>query len=597
VLKIFLWRRNIFSTRLEIHSPGESGRGQQFGMSRSREGEGDVMRALPKKVLWLAVLMISAVPLAIGATITGTVKGPDGAPFEGAFVEARNTATNISTDVLSHADGRYTVPSLPAGDYQLTIRAVGYKAAPRSETLQTADQRANADFALEKGTVTWSDLSVWQGQVLFPKGPGKNMLFGRDGTAGGTCFACHNFQSRMATRRLDHQGWLSIVNFMLDDVNPYFNLRPFTNQERNLVASYLTQVFGPDSDLPRSPAELPGYKATVRKFSNQAMNIVYVVYSMPDPNWLPFQMYPPSAEGFSGDGNIWVGDYGNANRVDRINPVTGEAQVYRVSCPHPAGIHAIEVGPDGDAWFAEQGCNRVGRVDPRTGKVTEFQDKYPPGKEWTLLGGSKHDAHPMLVDGKLYVFSSGTPGTRLDPATGKFTRIPGIPTAYDVYQDKVNGNVWFTNVDVNSTLNEVDPKTLKVIMKFAPPTERANFRSHRIGVASNGDVWVTCYGNRVCRIDPTTKAFKKYTPLGPNQSDYAIGIDTAGGVWYSLSALDEVQRLDPKTGHIVEYPFPYQEITMRRFWPAPKGRMWWASPGNGTVGYFYLAGDNTSAAK
>ena len=63
-----------------------------------------------------------------------------------------------------------------------------------------------------------------------------------------------------------------------------------------------------------------------------------------------------------------------------------------------------------------------------------------------------------------------------------------------------------------------------------------------------------------------------------------------------MSDLDELQRLDPETGKIVEYPFPYQEITMRRFW-LYQGHMWWASPANGVVGYFYLAQNSHAATE
>ena len=45
-----------------------------------------------------------------GATITGTVKGADGAPFQGAFVEAQNTKTKITVIVLSDSQGRYPFP-------------------------------------------------------------------------------------------------------------------------------------------------------------------------------------------------------------------------------------------------------------------------------------------------------------------------------------------------------------------------------------------------------------------------------------------------------------------------------------------------------
>jgi hypothetical protein len=50
------------------------------------------------------------------AAITGNVKGTDGAPFQGAFVEAQNTKTRITTIVLSDSHGRYRIEKLPAGE-------------------------------------------------------------------------------------------------------------------------------------------------------------------------------------------------------------------------------------------------------------------------------------------------------------------------------------------------------------------------------------------------------------------------------------------------------------------------------------------------
>ena len=425
------------------------------------------MGALTKKAGWLFVLFFIALSFAKGATVSGTVKGPNGMPFQGAFVEARNTSTKIITAVLSHEDGSYEVPDLPPGEYQLSIRAVGYKATPQTGITLTSNQQAEKDFALEKGTVSWSDLSVWQGKELLPNGPGKELIFGKQEQSGGPCFACHDFQSRMAPRRLDKTGWLDLVNFMRHDAVPYFigpnGAFPFTDQMADQAATYLTQVFGQDSTLPKSPADFPAYQDTLRSYSNDAMNIVYVVYPMPNKYWLPFQVYPPT------DGSIWVADYGNANQLQRVNPETGKAKTYAVPCTHASGTHAVEVGPDGFAWFAEQGCNRVGKIDPHTGKVTEYDAGYPAGKEWGLQGGSKHDSHPMLVDGKLYVFSSGGPATRLDPATGKFTPIQGIQESYDVIEDKVSGNLWFTDISTNGTLREVDPRTLKVDIELRSP--------------------------------------------------------------------------------------------------------------------------------
>src|SRR5258705_8171794 len=91
---------------------------------------GSAMRSLaPLGVLGLVVIASSC---ADAATITGTVSGPDGAPFRGAFVQARHAALKMTVSVLSDSQGRYVVENLPAGDYSLAIRAIGYDADPKS---------------------------------------------------------------------------------------------------------------------------------------------------------------------------------------------------------------------------------------------------------------------------------------------------------------------------------------------------------------------------------------------------------------------------------------------------------------------------------
>ena len=100
-------------------------------------------------VLMCAIVLLGSVTHS--ATITGTVKGPDGAPFQGAFVEAQNTKTKITVIVLSDSQGHYRIEKLPAGEYRVQIRAVGYRTEPRTGVNLTADQNASFDFALQKG--------------------------------------------------------------------------------------------------------------------------------------------------------------------------------------------------------------------------------------------------------------------------------------------------------------------------------------------------------------------------------------------------------------------------------------------------------------
>src|SRR5215218_5746895 len=128
--------------------------------------------------------VILAASAADAATITGTVKGPDGAPFRAAFVQARNAKMKMTVSVLSDNQGRYRADNLPAGDYRLQIVAPGFRADSKSGVTLTADQSLTQDFALAKSSVRWSDISLYQGQKLLPEGEGKDLLFRH-------CFACH----------------------------------------------------------------------------------------------------------------------------------------------------------------------------------------------------------------------------------------------------------------------------------------------------------------------------------------------------------------------------------------------------------------------
>jgi len=69
---------------------------------------------------------------------------------------------------------------------------------------------------------------------------------------------------------------------------------------------------------------------------------------------------------------------------------------------------------------------------------------------------------------------------------------------------------------------------------------------------------------------------------------YALGIDRDHKVWYSSEWMDVIGRLDPDTGEVTEFPIPHAENSMRDFFLDAQGRMWFGSPANDRVGYFYV---------
>ena len=507
-----------------------------------------------------------------GATVTGTVKGPDSAPFQGAFVEAQNTKSKITVIVLSDRRGRYTIENLPAGEYRGQISATGYRADPRAGVKLTADQRSSFDFALQSAPVRWNEIHFYQAAALWPPAKGKDLIFDH-------CSICHQFQSRMASVTRDADGWRDRVEYMRTAM--HFSLAHLTDQEADDIASYITSLFGPDSVLPKSPADMPAYKDTVRTFSSDAMNIVYVEYDMPGPSRMPFSAAPDK------DGNLWIPNFGVANKITRLDPKTGQMTDFPSPTIGTAAIHSAVPAPDGSVWITEQAVNKLGKWDPATQKITEYQDQYRAGQNGVGIGGSKHT---LRFDTIGRVWASGSPLTMFDPETEKYTRFEEIVNAYDVKPDK-NGDVWFTAQNANK-IGRVDGKTLK-ITEWTMPT--VNSYPRRMEIGSDGIIWIGEFNaGKMARFDPKTQTFKEYQLPGPDPTPYGMGIDADGYIWYDSHRQDTMGRVDPKTGTVTEYPFPHNELALREFFLDAQGRMWYGSNPNNKVGYFYLAGKNGS---
>ena len=512
-----------------------------------------------------------------GATVSGTVKGPDGAPVQGAFIQAQNTKTKMTFIVLSDSQGHYRAENLPAGDYRVQIKATGLRGDPKSGVSLTADQNASLDFALQTGPVRWNELSIYQAKKLWPEEKAKQTIFT-------DCFICHGFQTRMASVRRDADGWADRVQFMRDAMHFSLGYR-INDQDAAEIAAYLNKLYGSDSTFAKSPTELPGYKETVRPFTSDAMNIAYVEYDMPGPSRMPFSAAPAK------DGSVWIPNFGIGNKITRLNPNTGEMQDFPVPNEGTAAVHSAVAAPDGSVWLTEQASDKLGRWDPNTQKITEYQDAYAPGKEGREDGGSRHT---VRIDSKGMVWSSGYPFTRFDPETKKFNDFPEAAHTYSLDFDK-DDNVWFTNPGTGQ-IGKIDSKTLKVT-QWMPPT--LNSYERRIAVDTDGTVWFGEFQKgKIGRFDPKTETFKEYDVPGRVDSfPYAIGIGTDHSVWYSSYYLDVIGRLDPKTGKIVEYPFPHSENTIREFFRDSEGRMWYGSPSNNKVGYFYLTGAVAAAGR
>jgi virginiamycin B lyase len=559
----------------------------------------------------LLCLLTSVACAAYGGEISGTVKGPDGAVFKGAFVGAKQSTTKIMVNVLSDRNGVYRIENLAPGEYEVTVAAPGYKSAAHPVKVD-GSQAVSLDIALQKDIVHWSDLSIHQGQVLLPDGPGKGVLFTR-------CMTCHGLQTKISATRRNEEGWQNCVALMRDRANGVGDLR-ITETDGATVAKYLSQVFGPDSDLPRSPSDMPAYSTVKHKeFSDEAMKITYVLYNLPGPSRIPWVAYPHS------DDTVWLPYSWTADQIAKLDPQTGKVLEY----PVPKGtrkalhVHAVLQAPDGMVWFSEDSACKLGKFDPTSQKFTIYQPPFcSPKDEDAQTGRGMHSIglgsmNSIRIDPAGMIWGGGSLLLRFDPKTEKFTEFPEIRTPYGIELDP-QGNIWFAEFPQEGKIGKMDTKTLK-ITKWTPPTtdrlaEQNKDRPaenyvtgntypktagpRRITVDSQGVVWFgEWWGKQIGRFDPKTETFKEFPLPDPDPTPYAVGVDHNGFVWYASFDDDILGRLDPNTGTVEEFPFPYSGNELRELMPDSKGRMWFGTPFNNKVGYFIPPADESKTAR
>ncbi len=105
----------------------------------------------------LSLCLTSGIVLAqTGGTITGTIVDPAGAAVPDASVEARNTDTNARYPVASSNTGNYTLPTLPAGTYELDITKAGFKKFVQPALVVQNAQTIRVDATLEVGQASES---------------------------------------------------------------------------------------------------------------------------------------------------------------------------------------------------------------------------------------------------------------------------------------------------------------------------------------------------------------------------------------------------------------------------------------------------------
>jgi virginiamycin B lyase len=293
---------------------------------------------------------------------------------------------------------------------------------------------------------------------------------------------------------------------------------------------------------------------------------------------------------------------------------TATAQVTRQDYPLPPGTypHDVAVAPDGSVvWYSEQNVGALGKVDPRTGKVTLLPlgpgsaphgvIAGPDGAAWLTDSGANAIVRvdPKTDEIKRFPMPAGTPNINLNtaafnsPTTLWFTGNNGFYGKVDITTGTVqvfeaprgrgpygitatpDGTVYYASLTGNH-IARVDPRTGAATV-LEPPT--AGQGARRVWSDSKGSVWVAEWNSgNVSRYDPASNTWKVWRLPGKEPGPYAVYVDDRDDVWLSDWGDNAIVRFDPRTETFEAFPSPRKDSNVRQMLGRP-GEVWVAESG------------------
>ena len=110
-------------------------------------------------IAWIGFVLATVYPAslhaqAVNGTILGIVQDQQGGAIGNAEVTARSLDTGVIRKTTSEDNGEYRITSVPAGSYEVSITAPGFKTDVRSGIAVTVGADVSVNFNLTVGAVS-----------------------------------------------------------------------------------------------------------------------------------------------------------------------------------------------------------------------------------------------------------------------------------------------------------------------------------------------------------------------------------------------------------------------------------------------------------
>jgi virginiamycin B lyase len=498
-----------------------------------------------------------------GVALTGQVSSAEEGAMEGVLVSAKKAGSTVTITVVSDEKGRYNFPSskLEPGPYSLRIRAAGYD-LDGPKTVDIAAQTTTADLKLRKTRDLGAQLTnaEWIASVPGTQ-PQKSTLL--------SCVGCHTVE-RIVRSKYDTDGFVETLKRMSGYVNQSTPLRPQIRlgaRDTALVGEEQARVQRTQAEwlstINLSSSSAWGFPLkTFSRPKGKATRVIITEYDLPRPTIEPHDVIVDV------EGMAWYSNFGEQT-LGKLDPKTGKVTEYPVPEPKkgsPTGALSLRSDNDGNLWLGLMYQASIAKFDRKTEKFQIWTIPPELNKDNTQINMTSPKSY--TVDGKLWTQNNGFAGVhRVDLKSGKwetwdpFKESPRGHNIYDVIADSQN-NAYFTDIG-KEHIGRIDAKTGKLTL-YQTPTLGSGPRRGMMDAQER--LWFGEYrGNKIAMFDTKSEKFQEWALPTPWSNPYDVTVDKNDEAWTGSMLNDRITRLDTKTGQFTEYLLPKSTNVRRVF--------------------------------
>jgi virginiamycin B lyase len=493
---------------------------------------------------------------------TGVVRISSGDTPEGIGVQLI-APNGVRTTVYTSEEGRYEFPKMQAGVYTLRIPTPLPFKPYRRDSVEIDRTTKLDDIVLERVSETDALPSTPEIESQLSSA---ELLWNLPGTVQEkatfqkNCSSCHAWQ-QVFRNRYDERSWSLIVDRMTRYSGTSLVVRikgtagaargdATPDEDYNMIVKWLSRVRGPKSQ-----------DDALRVFPRPrgaATRVIVTEYELPQALL--------ALHDAAGDpqGNIWFSSH-KTQYVGKLDPRTGIVTEYKLPLTPDAmpGTHKVAVDKNGIVWLSENWAHNLDRLDPQTGKITQvrIESSVP-------LNAPGFGNFGLAPDGSIWD-SRDFQVRKLDPETGKILQKYPLQVSFS-YDNLISddGN-FYGGGGLPAWGNTAERLDLRTGKWLNQNTGAHMATAKRGGFDPSGNTWFGGGDGALVELDAKAGRIVEYwPPTAPNPLTdfYEAMPDKNGEVWAGVMHGRQMVRLDPRTEKWTVYEMPEPFAYDRRTW-------------------------------